>query len=403
MTETVLIVDDEESVRRTFQEWLDSSGFGATVFSAVDAESALRIVNEHSIDLAILDWNLGSGSDGLQLLEDIVEFQPDVVAILITGFAGIATPLQALRMGVRDYLDKNADLTRETFLLAVRKQLDRIRPTKQQRELNLAATQFRAAVENVLPLVRTASAFNDPVPLPEAVRGLLRLVVRVTGATDAVIIARHMTEGGAESVAIYGADGESLPVSPVPFSRSLASSVLSFQEPVVLQGADLAAPGPVELMPFEIGRQSLLATAVPVGSGIAVVLELFDKPAPGFTTADRQLIAAAAEVGGGLLRLSLAERQTHRLLFDAVDAALRATNRVADMTSPGGENPLPAMMESLKESLRDDVNASADADTTLRLVEAVRALSVRHGTAAVEHCVKMVLDLKLLLDGITGD
>ena len=89
-----------------------------------------------AIDLAVLDWNLGSGSDGLRLLEDLAEFRPDVVAILVTGFAHQATPLDALRMGVRDYLDKNADLNRETFLAAGARQLERIRPAKRQRELN---------------------------------------------------------------------------------------------------------------------------------------------------------------------------------------------------------------------------------------------------------------------------
>src|SRR5580692_5940908 len=136
MSDTVLIVDDEESVRRTFQEWLAGSGLGVRVFAAADAESALRIANEQPIDLAVLDWNLGSGSDGLRLLEDLVEFRPDVVAILVTGFANQATPLDALRMGVRDYIDKNQDLNRETFVRSVVRQLDRIRPAKRQRELN---------------------------------------------------------------------------------------------------------------------------------------------------------------------------------------------------------------------------------------------------------------------------
>ena len=85
------------------------------------------------IDLAVLDWNLGAGNDGLQLLEDLVLFNPDVVAIMVTGFAHQATPLDAMRMGVRDYLDKNQDLNRDTFLAAVRKQLDHIRPAKRQR------------------------------------------------------------------------------------------------------------------------------------------------------------------------------------------------------------------------------------------------------------------------------
>ena len=59
-------------------------------------------------------------------------------------------------------------------------------------------------------------------------------------------------------------------------------------------------------------------------------------------------------------------------------------------------------MARLREGLRSDSNATADADTTLRLVEAVRALAVRHGPSAVEHCVKVVNDLRKLLDEITG-
>src|SRR5207253_5371824 len=111
--DTVLIVDDEETVRKTFQEWLESSGQKCRILTAADAEAALVLANQHTIDLAILDWNLGAGNDGLRLLEDLYLFNPDVVAIMITGFAQQATPLDAMRMGVRDYLDKNQDLNRE--------------------------------------------------------------------------------------------------------------------------------------------------------------------------------------------------------------------------------------------------------------------------------------------------
>jgi two-component system nitrogen regulation response regulator NtrX len=402
MTDTVLIVDDEESVRRTFQEWIASSGLGARVFAAADAESALRVANEHPIDLAILDWNLGSGSDGLRLLEDLVEFRPDVVAILVTGFAHVATPLEALRMGVRDYLDKNADLNRETFLRAVRKQLDRIHPAKRQRELNTSLAAFREAVEKILPVVRTSAAFNDPVPLPEAVRALLRFVIRVTGAADGALLVRHLAADATDTAAAYGPNGEVLAGPGVPFSRSLAASVVSHQEPMLLNGPDPATDGSVELMPFEKGRKSILAAPLPIGGGTSVVIELFDKPAPGFTSGDRQLVAEAAEVGADLLRQALAERQTHRLLFDAVDAALTATTGVTDLLSPASDAPPAAVMASLKEGLGGDPNATADADTTLRLVEAVRALALRHGPVAVEHCVRVVTDLRKLLDGITG-
>ncbi len=403
MTDIVLIVDDEESVRRTFQEWLTATTPEVRVFAVADAESALRVANEHAVDLAILDWNLGSGSDGLRLLEDLVEFRPDIVAILVTGFAHQATPLDALRMGVRDYLDKNQDLNREGFVAAVRRQLDRIRPAKQQRELNRRLAAFREAVERVLPIVQTAAAFNDPVPLPDAVQSLLRFVIRSTRAADGVLIVRHTAADGTESTTVYGSDGKVLPAPTVPFARSLAASVVGFQEPVALNDFDPAALGPMELLPFEANRSCILAAPIPVGSDAVVVVELFDKAAPGFSDDDRRLLAAAAAVGADLLRQTVAERQTHRLLFDAVGAALEATSHLTSVTAPAPEAaPLPLVMARLREGLGADANATADADTTLRLVEAVRALAVRHGPSAVEHCIKVVNDLRKLLDEITG-
>ena len=158
ISETVLIVDDEEPVRRTFHEWLEGADLNCRILSAEDAEAALVQANQHTIDLAILDWNLGAGNDGLRLLEDLYLFNPDIVAIMITGFAHQATPLDAMRMGVRDYLDKNQDLDCDTFLDAVRKQLERIRPAKRERRLQRSLAAFREAVEKILPLVRSAKA-----------------------------------------------------------------------------------------------------------------------------------------------------------------------------------------------------------------------------------------------------
>jgi two-component system nitrogen regulation response regulator NtrX len=404
MSESVLIVDDEDGVRRTFAEWLAGVP-DVRVFTAPDAEKALVVANEHPIDLAVLDWNLGTGSDGLRLLQDLVDFRPELIAILVTGYAHQATPLDALRMGVRDYLDKSHDLNRETFLAAVRKQLDKIRPAKRQRELNASLAAFREAVEKVLPLVRGAAALNDPVPLPDAVHALFRFLLRSTGAADGVLIVRHLHPDGEDTTTAYGADGRPLPAPPVPFSRSLAASVVSLQEPAVMNDFDPQSAGMVELMPFEQDRRSILAAPLPVGVGTHVVLELFDKPA--FTDDDRRLVSAAADIGAELLRQALAERQTHRLLFDAVQAALTSSEKVAETLAYAPhhrpeEPPPPDVLEQLRQGMAADPNAVTDADTGLELVEAVRVLAVRHGPAAVRHCVTMVEDLRKLLDGITG-
>jgi DNA-binding NarL/FixJ family response regulator len=392
MPDTVLIVDDEDGVRRTFREWLADEP-GIDVLVAADAEAALLLANKHAVDLAILDWNLGSGSDGLQLLEDLAEFHPDVVAILITGFAHQATPLDALRMGVRDYLDKNQDLTRDTFLAAVRKQLARIAPAKRQRQLNQSLAAFRSSVEQVLPLVRGAAVLNDPVPLPEAVKALLRFVLRATGAPDGAVVVHHVATDGTETLAAYGPTGDPLPC-PGSFGRTLAAAAVGAGN-VSVATAPLA-DGTVDLLPFEANRSAVLVAPVRVGSGVRAVLELFDKPE--FTPADRSLAAAAAEVGADLLRQALAERQSHRLLADAVEAALAASQAVSD-TIAAPDSPPPAVMEKLRTGFAAE---TMTADAGLALVEAMRKLAARHGPAAVDHCVRTVQSLHRLLDAQAG-
>jgi len=407
--ETILIVDDEESVRRTFHEWLEGANLHCRVLTAADAESALVQANQHAIDLAILDWNLGAGNDGLRLLEDLTLFHPDVTAIMITGFAHQATPLQAMRMGVRDYLDKNQDLDRTTFLKAVRRQLDRIRPIRRARQLHQGLIAFRSAVEKVLPLVQAAAALHDPVPLPAAVSNLFRFLLRTTGARDGVLLVRSYDaqRQPAEICRAYDSNGQLLDVPLVPFARSLAGSAASMQQPALMERLDQAASaGNLELQPFERGRRSLLAAPLSVAPGLQAVLELFDKASGGFIESDRQLAAAAADFGTEMLRQALAERQMHRILFDAIEAALGASESMAqslDGAAPRPEDPPPAaVLQRLREGL-DEGGAAVDADATLQLAESIRVLAVRHGSSAVHHCIRLVESLRQLLDEMTGE
>jgi ActR/RegA family two-component response regulator len=412
VTETILIVDDEEPVRKTFREWLEGARLDCRIIVAADAETALVHANQDAIDLAILDWNLGAGNDGLQLLEDLYVFNPDVVAVMITGFAHQATPLDAMRMGVRDYLDKNQDLNRSTFLAAIQKQLERIRPAKRERQLHRSLVAFREALDKVLPLVQSAAALNDPVPLPEAIGSLFRFLLRTTAARDGVLIARSYDSQRvpAEVVQVWNAGGEPATVDLVPFSRSLAASVVSMEEPCAMVRLD-QSPGSFELQPFEQGRQSLLAAAMPVGPGTQVVIELFDKQSAAgsvaFSDADRALMSAAADFGAEMLRHALSQRQTHRLLFDAIGAALGASDSLADTlkgisTQRRDDPPPAAVMDRLRQTLTQAPAAPVDAEDTLRLVEAVRVLAVRHGQAAVQHCIRLIESLRHLLDNVAG-
>jgi ActR/RegA family two-component response regulator len=419
--ETILIVDDEEPVRRTFREWLERANLGCQVLTAADAAAALSLADRHTVDLAVLDWHLGAGNDGLQLLEDLTVFNPDIVAIMVTGFAHQATPLMAMRMGVRDYLDKNQDLDAVTFLRAVGKQLDRIRPARRERSIFQGLAAFRAAVGQVLPLVQAAAALHDPVPLPVAIRSLFAFLQRGAHARAGALLV-HSFDPAREPQEIlraYDATGQPLGGELAPFHRSLAGAVVSLQQPHSMDRLDRAAADGIELQPFERGARNVLAAPLSVQPGLQVVIELFDKEGPGgepasFDEADRQLARAASAFGADILRQALAERQTHRVLFDAVAAALRAGDAVAGAlpggaaaTAPrGGEpaaGPPPAdVLEQLAAGLRGSEAESIDARHTVRLAEAIRVLALRYGPTALEHCTRLVEGARALLDEVTG-
>jgi hypothetical protein len=313
-----------------------------------------------------------------------------------------------MRMGVRDYLDKNHDLDRSTFLRAVGRQLERIRPARRQKRLHVGLVSFREAVERVLPLVQTAAALNDPLSLPEAVASLFRFLLRSTGARDGVLLVRSYDEQRQppELCRAYDAHGGELPAPSVPFARSLAGAAASMGQAHLLNldRPEEAAALAVELQPFERKRHALLLAPLTAGQGAQVVIELFDKPG-GFTPEDRDLLTAATDFGGEVLRHALAERQTHRVLFEAIQAALEASESLGETLGAGSAEhaaPPAAVLEQLQESLAVPGPHAVAPDDALRLAEAVRVLALRHGPAAVAHCLRVIEGLRDLLDSLAG-
>ena len=137
-----------------------------------------------------------------------------------------------------------------------------------------------------------------------------------------------------------------------------------------------------------------------------MVIELFDKPG-GFTLEDRRLVAAAADFSSELLRQALAERRTQRLLVGAVGAALAASEDAALVAAvdavDAADAPLPSsVMDRLKAGFSESGTAIVDADTSIRLAEAVRDLAVRHGPPAVRHCLRVIESVTEMLDANAG-
>jgi len=116
----ILVVDDEENIRKTLKMILEYEGY--IFVEAASGEEALDIIQENpGLDLVLLDIKL-PGKDGLEVLEEIKNkpFSPEV--IMISGQATIRTAVDATKLGAFDFLEK--PLHRDRVLLSIRNALN---------------------------------------------------------------------------------------------------------------------------------------------------------------------------------------------------------------------------------------------------------------------------------------
>jgi DNA-binding NtrC family response regulator len=102
----LLIVDDEPVVRESLGKWFREEGYG--VGTASSAHDALSLLADRKFDLALLDIKM-PGVSGMELQEKLREAAPDLVVIIMTGYASVETAVQALKNGAYDYVTKPFD------------------------------------------------------------------------------------------------------------------------------------------------------------------------------------------------------------------------------------------------------------------------------------------------------
>ncbi|MCL6480897.1 MAG: sigma-54 dependent transcriptional regulator [Firmicutes bacterium] len=103
---SVLIVDDEAVVRDSLGKWLSEEGY--EVGTAENATEALKRLVEQRWDLALVDIRM-PGTDGIELQKRFRQIDPDLIVIIITGYASVETAVQALKQGAYDYVTKPFD------------------------------------------------------------------------------------------------------------------------------------------------------------------------------------------------------------------------------------------------------------------------------------------------------
>ena len=99
----ILIVDDEISIVKNMAAIL--SEFGYEVTGVVSADEALESLKQQDFDILLTDLELG-GMDGIELLQAALNVKPDLIGIIITGYATVETAVEAMKCGAFDCITK---------------------------------------------------------------------------------------------------------------------------------------------------------------------------------------------------------------------------------------------------------------------------------------------------------
>jgi two-component system, NtrC family, response regulator HydG len=177
----LLIVDDEFSVRDSLKKWFGEEGY--EVGTAESANEALLRLAEHSWDVALLDIKM-RGTDGIELQRRIHELDPQMIVIMMTGYASVETAVAALKNGAYDYVTKPLDPDDIAHLI------QNALSHRQARQENLRLRQTVDAVARPESMVGQSAAIKKVFEAIETV-----------GPTDATVLITGESGTGKELVA----------------------------------------------------------------------------------------------------------------------------------------------------------------------------------------------------------
>lgn len=141
----ILVVDDEKSIRKTFEAFLTKEGFEIT--SAENVDAAIKTMDETDLDLIITDIIMPKIT-GMELLKIIKDKKPDIPIIIMTGEPTIETATQAVKNGAHDYITK--PVSKEMLVKTVRNALEHKRLLDNKRQLEAENAEYRENLEKLV-------------------------------------------------------------------------------------------------------------------------------------------------------------------------------------------------------------------------------------------------------------
>ena len=107
----ILIIEDEESIRRVLKKVLIQENKKYEIVEAVDGVDGISKINSGKYDLILCDIKMPK-KDGIEVLKYVLEESPSTPTIMISGHGDLETAVESMRLGAFDYISKPPDLNR---------------------------------------------------------------------------------------------------------------------------------------------------------------------------------------------------------------------------------------------------------------------------------------------------
>ena len=198
MSIRILLLEDDPDLRFVLHQLLEAEGYQVAV--AARGQEAVGLAQEQPFDLVVADIKM-EGLDGLDALAGVRELQPDVRALVVTGYSTEADSIRAIRLGVGDYLKKPFDLG--DFLKAVarlaaeRKRQESLRERERTllKTLRQALLGLARSLDLVSPQRGIVASSQTAIRLAQA----LELSPESTGEVELACLLAAISETGIQS------------------------------------------------------------------------------------------------------------------------------------------------------------------------------------------------------------
>ncbi|HRS54277.1 MAG TPA: sigma-54 dependent transcriptional regulator [Bacteroidales bacterium] len=245
----ILVIDDEQSIRKTLKEILEYENYEVSL--ACDGIEGLKILKEQQFDVVLCDIKM-PGIDGIEVLAQIKKFS-DVPVIMISGHGNIDTAVEAIKKGAYDYISKPLDLNR--LLITLRNAQDTSHLIKETQIL-------KRKVNRTYEMIGNSPEINKVKELIEKVAPTnVRVLITGENGTGKELVARWLHEKSNR------ANGPFVEVNCAAIPSELIESELfghekgSFTSAIKQRKGDFEQASGGTLFLDEIGDMSLSAQA----------------------------------------------------------------------------------------------------------------------------------------------